>query len=94
MDDFTCKWETLDTRVPRLSTKHLVKSYITGLKPHIQNELKLHDITTMEDVISKAKAAKKKFERSFYQNLIRFIQDKKKAIVGFVETSGHQDTNA
>jgi hypothetical protein len=56
VDEFTREWETLATRVPGVSKQRLVQSYITGLKPHIQSELKLHDITEMETAIRKAKA--------------------------------------
>jgi len=42
----------------------LVKSYVTGLKPYIQNELDLHEIRDMETAIRKAKATEKKLESS------------------------------
>jgi hypothetical protein len=64
VDDFTCDWETLGTRVPGLWTERLVQSYIIGLKPHIQNELKLHNIIDMKSVICTARAAERKLERS------------------------------
>jgi hypothetical protein len=67
VDDFTREWETLATRVLGLSTECLVQSYITGLKPHIQNELKLHDITNMETTIRKARAIEKKLENHYLQ---------------------------
>jgi hypothetical protein len=67
VDDFTREWETLATRVPGYQQERLVQSYITGLKPHIQNELKLHDITDMETTIRKARETEKKLERSLLQ---------------------------
>jgi hypothetical protein len=60
----TSEWKTLATKVPELSTEPLIQSYIIGLKPHIQNGLKLHDITTIEVAIRKAKVAEKKSESS------------------------------
>ena len=63
MDEYTREWETLVTRVPRLSESHLIYSFILGLKIHIQEELELHDITLVELARKKAKAVEKKFER-------------------------------
>ena len=46
-----------------MSESRLIQSFVSGLKTHIQVELELHDITSVELARQKAKAAKKKFER-------------------------------
>jgi hypothetical protein len=62
VDEFTHQWEALATRVFGLSDNQLLQSYIGGLKPHIQDELKLHEVTTVEIARRKAKAAEEKLE--------------------------------
>jgi hypothetical protein len=62
IDEFTHQWEALATRVFGLSDDQLLQSYIGGLKPHIQDELRLHEVTTVEIAIRKAKAAEEKLE--------------------------------
>ena len=66
VDEYTQEWETLATRVPGISNMRLVKSYVTGLKPYIQNELDLHEIGDMETTIQKARDAEKKLESSSF----------------------------
>lgn len=63
VDEYTREWENLATRVPGLSETRLIQSYITRLKPHLQVELKFHDITSIEEARQKAKAIEKKLER-------------------------------
>jgi hypothetical protein len=62
IDEFTHQWESLATRVFGLSDDQLLQSYVGGLKPHIQYELKLHEVTTVEIARCKAKEAKEKLE--------------------------------
>jgi hypothetical protein len=52
----------LATRVFGLSDNQLLQAYIGGLKPHIQDELKLHEVTNVEIARRKAKAAEEKLE--------------------------------
>ena len=47
VEDFTHQWESLATRVFGLSDKQRLETYLGGLKPYIQKELKLHDITNI-----------------------------------------------
>ena len=49
VDEYTQEWETLATWVPRLSQTRLIQSYTMGLKPHLQTNLELHDITSIEE---------------------------------------------
>jgi hypothetical protein len=62
VDEFTHQWESLATRVFGLSDDQLLQSYIGGLKPHIQDELKLHEVTNVEIARHKAKAVEEKLE--------------------------------
>jgi hypothetical protein len=62
IDEFMHQWESLATRVFGLSDDQLLHSYIGGLKPHIQDKLILHEVTTVEIEIRKAKAAEEKLE--------------------------------
>jgi hypothetical protein len=62
IDEFAHQWESLTTRVFGLSTDKLLQSYIGGLKPRIQDKLRLHEVTTVEIAIRKAKATKEKLE--------------------------------
>ena len=66
MDEYTQEWETLVTRVPGLSESRLIQSYISGLKIHLQVELEMHDISSIELARRKAKTAEKKFEQIFW----------------------------
>ena len=50
------------TRVFGLSDKQRLETYLGGLKPHLQKELKLHDIPNVEVARHKAKAAERKLE--------------------------------
>ena len=63
MDEYTQEWETL---VPGLSESRLIQSYVSGLKTHLQAELEMHDITSIEEARRKAKTAEKKFEPIFW----------------------------
>jgi hypothetical protein len=45
-----------------LSDNQLLQSYIGGLKPHIKDELKLHEVTTVEIARRKAKTTEEKLE--------------------------------
>jgi hypothetical protein len=47
IDEFMHQWEALATRVFGLSNDQLLQYYIGGLKPHIQDELRLHEVTTV-----------------------------------------------
>lgn len=66
MDEYTQEWETLVTRVPGLSESRLIQSYVSGLKTHLQVELDMHDISSIEVVRQKAKIAQKNFEQIFW----------------------------
>ena len=46
-----------------MSDKQRLETYLAGLKPYLQKELKLHDIPNVEVARHKAKAAECKFER-------------------------------
>ena len=46
VEEFTHQWESLSTRVIGLSDNKRLETYLGGLKPHLQKELKLHDIPT------------------------------------------------
>ena len=48
VDEYTCEWEALGTRVPELTDDQRLQTYIHGLKPHIRDELELHNTSTME----------------------------------------------
>ena len=63
------------------------------LKPHIQNELKLHDIIIMEIYICKEKIEKKSFKYHHYKYSIRIIHYERRDNVDIVETNYHLDTN-
>ena len=45
-----------------MSDKQKLETYLGGLKPHLQKELKLHDIPSVEVARRKAKAAERKLE--------------------------------
>jgi hypothetical protein len=59
IDEFTHQWEALATRVFGLSNDQFLQSYIGGLKPHIQDELRLHEVTTVEKKYARQKPQKK-----------------------------------
>jgi hypothetical protein len=50
------------SRVFGLSDDQLLQSYIGGLKPHIQDELRLHEVTMVEIEIRKEKSIEEKLE--------------------------------
>ena len=52
----------LSTRVFGLSEKQRIKNYLGGLKPYLQNELKMHDIPNIEVARNKAKVAEHRLE--------------------------------
>ena len=62
VEEFTHQWESLSTRVFGLSDKQRLETYLGGLKPRLQKELKLHDIPNVEVARRKAKAAEHKLE--------------------------------
>ena len=62
MDESTYEWEALTTSVHWLSKNKLVQSYVGKLKPHIQNELKMHQFLCMEKVKLKEKVVESKLE--------------------------------
>ena len=62
VEEFTHQWESLSKRVFGLSDKQRLKTYLGGLKPYLQKELKLHDIPNVEVARHKAKAAERKLE--------------------------------
>jgi hypothetical protein len=45
--EFTNQWEAITMRVFGLSNYQLLHYYIGGIKPHIQDELRLHEVTTI-----------------------------------------------
>ena len=62
VEEFTHQWESLSTRVFGLYDKQRLKTYLGGLKPHLQKELKLHDIHNEEVARYKSKATERKLE--------------------------------
>ena len=56
--------EALATHVPELAIDQRLQTYIHGLKPHIRDELELHNTSTMEKGRRKAKIIENKFKRS------------------------------
>ena len=64
VDEYTCEWEALATRVPELTNDQRLQTYIHGLKPHIREELELHNTPTMGEERRKAKIIENKFKRS------------------------------
>ena len=62
IEEFTHQWESLLTRVIGLSDKQRLETYLGGLKPYLQKELKLHDIPNVEVARHKAKAMEHKLE--------------------------------
>ena len=62
IDEFTHQWEALATRIFGQSDDQLLQSCIGSLKPHIQDESRLHEVTMVEITIHKAKAAEEKLE--------------------------------
>ena len=60
VEEFTHQWESLSTRVFGLSDKQRIETYLGGLKPYLQKELKLHDIPNVKVAIHKGKAAERK----------------------------------
>ena len=62
VEEFTHQWESLSARVFGLSDNKRLETYLGGLKPHLQKELKLHDIPNVEVEIYKAKDAERKLE--------------------------------
>ena len=57
VEEFTHQWESLSTREFGLSNKQILETYLGGLKPYLQKELKLHDIPNVEVARRKEKAA-------------------------------------
>ena len=49
VNEYTCEWEALSTRVPKLTNGQRLHTYIQSLKQHIRDELELHNISTMEE---------------------------------------------
>jgi hypothetical protein len=47
VEEFTHDWEASATHLPWLWKEWCIQSYESGLKPHIQAELKMHNITSM-----------------------------------------------
>ncbi len=62
VEEFTSQWEALTTSVFGLSQQQLLETYVGGLKPHLQNELKMHDIPSVEVARCKAKEVEEKIE--------------------------------
>ena len=53
VDEYTCEWEALATRVPEQTDDQHLQTYIHGLKPHIRDELELHNTSTLEKATRK-----------------------------------------
>ena len=64
VDEYTCEWEALSTRVPKLTDDQRLQTYMHGLKQHICDELELHNISTLEEAQRKASIIEKKFKKS------------------------------
>ena len=61
VEEFTHQWESLTTRLFGLTNKQQLETYVGGLKPYIQNELKMHDIANVEAARRKEKVVEAKF---------------------------------
>ena len=59
VEEFTHQLESLSTRVFGLFDKQKLKTYLGGLKPYHQKELKLHDIPNVEVARYKAKVVER-----------------------------------
>ena len=62
VEELTHQWELLSTQVFGFSDKKRLKTYLGGLKPYLQKELKMHDIPNVEVARHKAKATEHKLE--------------------------------
>ena len=62
VEEFTHQWEALSTRVFGFFDKQRLETYLGGLQPYLQKELKLHDIPNVEVARYKAKASECKLE--------------------------------
>ena len=62
IDEYTCEWEALATRVPKLTDDQHLQTYIHGLEPHIWDVLELHNTSTIEKERRKAKIIENKFK--------------------------------
>ena len=62
VEEFTHQWESLSTRVFGLSDKQRLETYLGGLQPYLQKELKMHDIPNVEVARHKEKVIEHKWE--------------------------------
>jgi hypothetical protein len=59
VDEYSHEGEALATSVPELSEDRLLHTYVYGLKPYLKEELRMHDITTMEKARCKRQKSSK-----------------------------------
>ena len=76
VEEFTHQWESLSTRVFVLSEKQRLKTYLGGLKPYLQKELKLHDIPNIEVARHKEKVVERKLEGIKTRGDNHYLQEK------------------
>ena len=76
-----------------MSDKQRLETYLGGLKPHLQKELKLHDIPNVEVARRKAKAAERKLEGIKTKGDSHYRQEKRHN-VGTVQILGLLAINA
>ena len=74
VEEFTHQWESIATRVFGISDKQRLETYLGGLKPYIQKELKMHDIPNVEVARRKTNATKAKFEKFQSNNGKSYLQ--------------------
>jgi len=68
VEEYTYEWEALATRVPELTDNQWLQTYVYGLKPYIQDEVELHDISSLDKARKNAKLIEEKFNRTWQQN--------------------------
>ena len=75
-----------------MSDKQRLETYLGGLKPYLQKELKLHDIPNIEVARHKAKSAERKLEGIKTRGDHHYRQEKETQL-GTVKILGHPAIN-
>ena len=76
-----------------MSNKKIIETYLGGIKPYLQKELKLHDIPNIEVARHKEKPAEHKLEGIKIRGDNHYDK-KKRHNVGTVKILGHSAINA
>ena len=69
VDEYTDKWESLVTRVLKLTDNQRLQYYVYGLKPYIRDELELLNVSTLDKARHKEKIIEEKIEKDLEQEL-------------------------